>query len=111
MQATLLTYLVVSLVMVILSVPLIRRQVKPNLFYGYRMPLTLAKPEVWYNVNAYFGRLLAGAGIVVALVTLALYLLGGMDTKDYATDCAAVLLIGLFVSIGLSWRYMLSLTR
>ena len=111
MQATLLTYLIVSLVMVLVSVPLIRRLIKPNLFYGYRMPLTLANPDVWYKVNAFFGRLLAGTGVIVALAAVVLYLLGGIDAKDYATDCAVVLLIGLFVSLGLSWRYMLSLTR
>ncbi len=111
MQGTLLTYIVVSLVLVVLSVPLIRRRVKPNFFYGYRIPLTLDNPDLWFDVTAYFGRLLAGAGVAVALVALGLYLIGGLDAKDYATDCAVVLLIGLFVTLGLSWRYMLSLTR
>jgi hypothetical protein len=110
-QAILLTYLIVGLVMVILSVPLIRRRIKPNFFYGYRMPITLGNPDIWYNVNAYFGRLLAVTGIAVALLAVILYVAGGVDVKDYATDCAVVLLIGLFASLGLSWRYMLSLSR
>jgi SdpI/YfhL protein family len=109
-QAILLTYLVVSIVMIILSVPLLRRQVKPGFFYGYRMPVTLGKPDIWYNVGAYVGRLLVATAVVVALAATSLYLFGGLDVKDYATDCAVILLIGLFVSVGLGWRYMLSLT-
>src|SRR5262245_36375938 len=97
--------------MIILSIPLIRRQVKPGFFYGYRMPVTLGKPDVWYDVGAYVGRLSAATAIVVALSAVILYLFGGLDVKDYATDCAVILLIGLFVSLGLGWRYMLSLTR
>jgi SdpI/YfhL protein family len=110
-QATLITYVIVGLVMIALAVPLIRRQVKPNFFYGYRMPLVLANPDLWYAVNAYFGRLLAGTGVLVVVVALGLYLFAGLNLKDYTTDCAAVLLIGLFVTLGLSWRYMLSLSR
>src|SRR5689334_22440538 len=97
--------------MVVLSVPLIRRRVKPNFFYGYRMSVTLGNPDLWYDVTAYFGRLLAATGVVVALLAVVLYIAGGVDVKDYATDCAVVLLIGLFVSLGLSWRHILSLNR
>ena len=38
-----------------LSIPLIRRRVKPNRFYGFRTPQTLSDERIWYDANAYAG--------------------------------------------------------
>ncbi len=108
MQSTLIMYLIVSVVLIVLSVPLMAGWLKPNFFYGYRMPLTLSKPELWFAVNAYAGRLLVVAAVVNGLAALGLYQFAALDAKSYAIDCAAVLLICLFITVGLSWRYMMS---
>lgn len=51
-----------------LSVPLILRKVPPNTFYGFRIPLTLSKPEIWYPVNAF-----AGWALLIAAASSAIF--------------------------------------
>jgi hypothetical protein len=47
------------------------RRVPPNSFYGFRTPLTLSSPDVWYPANAFSGLTLLFAGLVsLALVWL-----------------------------------------
>jgi uncharacterized membrane protein len=105
MQVLLVMYLILSLLMVIISVPLMRRMVKPNYIYGFRVRQTLSDADTWYAVNAYGGRMLFGLGIAMALCTLALYPLG-FSVDGYASACAAVMLIGLSIALGLTFRYM-----
>ena len=105
MQTIFVTYLIVSALMMVVSIPLIRRMIKPNYIYGFRLPQTLADTDTWYAVNAFGGRLLFGLGIATALATLIFYPLG-LSVDAYASACVAVFLIGLFISLGLTWRYM-----
>lgn len=105
MQTLFVMYLVLSLLMVVISVPLIRRMVKPNYIYGFRVRQTLTDADTWYAVNAYGGRMLFGLGIVMVLCTLVLYPLG-FTVDVYASVCAIVLLIGLLIALGSTWRYM-----
>lgn len=105
MQAILVMYLILSLLMVVISVPLIRRMVKPNYVYGFRIRQTLADLDTWYAVNAYGGRMLFGLGIAMALCTLVLYPLG-FSVDGYASACAVVMLIGLLIALGSTWSYM-----
>ena len=44
--------LVVGLLIVGLSIPLIRRRVKPNRLYGFRTPKTMSSEQIWYEANA-----------------------------------------------------------
>jgi hypothetical protein len=110
MLTLLIMYIILAVLMILVSIPLIRGMIKPNLLYGFRFPQTLANTDIWYKVNAYGGRLLFGLGVVTALVDTALYFLG-FDKDTYATLCAAVMLIGLFVTLGMTWSYMLSLRQ
>jgi uncharacterized membrane protein len=42
----------------VVALPLALRLVRPNAWYGFRTPETLANPELWYSVNAFSGRCL-----------------------------------------------------
>jgi uncharacterized membrane protein len=111
MATILILYVVIGLLMVVLAVPLIKRKVKPNGLYGFRVPQTLSDPEVWYAVNAHFGRRLLVAGVATVLAALLLYRVPGLDVDSYAWALLAV--FALFFGVGLvqSWLYMNTLTR
>jgi hypothetical protein len=111
METILLLYVILGLLMVMLAVPLIRRKVKPNWLYGFRVPQTLNDPEVWYEVNAHFGRRLLVTGVATTVAALLLYRLPGLDGDSYAW--ALLTVFALFFGVGLaqSWRYMNTLTR
>jgi uncharacterized membrane protein len=109
MTLLILLYAGLSVLMIGLSVPLIQGRVKPNAWYGFRIPLTLNDPDIWYLANRYAGQLLLAYALVLLVVTLGLPLLLGMPTTEGATDVyalcvAAVALVGIALVFVFSWR-------
>ena len=103
-------FLGVSLLLTGLSVPLIRGWVKPNYWYGFRFPLTLTNPDIWYPANRYGGWLLLIYSLVLGAVALGLPLLGGSPAEGPAAGVvgpgiAIYLLAGIALVLVLSWRY------
>ena len=94
-----------------LAVPLIRRKIAPNPLYGFRTRRTLGDPSVWYDANAFAGRCLFWSGLGTALACLALYFLPAIDPVVYALACLLIVLVGLAVSLTLSFRFLGQLTR
>jgi uncharacterized membrane protein len=89
-----------------LAVPLIRRRVPRNGWYGFRVPKTLASDDVWYPANAYCGRLLYKTGLAFALSAVLLSLVPGMNGDRYASACTTVMLIGLAITVVKSFAYL-----
>ena len=50
------------------SVPLALRRIPPNPVYGFRTRFTKSNPQVWYDANAFVGRLMIVASIVSAAI-------------------------------------------
>jgi hypothetical protein len=71
-----LTYILVGALFIGVAVPLIQGRIKPNPWYGVRVPKTLNNPDTWYAVNAYFGRRFAVIGLLVAIAGVTLSPLG-----------------------------------
>ncbi|MEO7794534.1 MAG: SdpI family protein [Thermoanaerobaculia bacterium] len=59
--------LLTGLLLVLVSIPLIRRKVAPNKWYGVRIPKAYTSDSNWYAINALGGRWMAAAGILLAL--------------------------------------------
>jgi len=55
-------------------------KVGPNPFFGVRTGYSFANREVWDRSNRFGGQLLVGLGVVIALVSLLLHLLGLAET-------------------------------
>src|SRR5262245_46363064 len=82
----------------VISVPLIKGRIPRNHWYGFRVPKTLSSDSIWYPANAYAGKCLYVAGLIIAAGSLLLVPLGLFLSKD------AVAEIGLFViGIPLIW--------
>ena len=65
--------LILGALFVALAVPLIRRRIPPNHWYGLRVPATLAHERVWYEANARAGRELLALGTFVIALGAFLY--------------------------------------
>jgi hypothetical protein len=64
-----------GLLLIAVAVPLWRRRVPPNLFYGVRFRSTLQNDDVWYEVNSRGGRNLLIIAIgYLALLSVTLFL-------------------------------------
>lgn len=63
---------VFPVVVVPLAIPMARRKIPPNPFYGFRTPKTFSSEAIWYEANAYSGKALCIAGVVSLAGLLAL---------------------------------------
>jgi uncharacterized membrane protein len=109
--AMLIMQIISALLLIGLSIPLIRRMVPPNHWYGFRVPRTLRDPVVWYEANAYSGRCLLGAGVAILVGGVSLYAVPTLDGPAYATACAVVALGALAVAVILSFRFLGRIAR
>jgi hypothetical protein len=99
-----LLFVVTGLVFVGLSIPMIQRRVKPNRWYGFRVPKTLNNPDIWYEANAYMGRWLMAMGIITVVLSVLLSFVPGISLDTYAlittvviTGFAIVMVVAGFV--------------
>jgi hypothetical protein len=106
MLILLIFYVAAGLLLCGLAVPLILGKIGPNPLYGFRVQQTLENPAIWYPVNAYSGKALLAVGLGIVLTAPLLYIVPGIDIAVYACSMAAVALVSLVVSIGLSFRYL-----
>jgi SdpI/YfhL protein family len=93
-----------------LSVPMIRRQVPPDRWYGVRIRRTLNNPDVWYPVNAFVGKRLLVVGLGSAAAAVILYLVPGLKLDTYALACLTVVVV-MIVSFVQSVRYLPALGK
>jgi Na+-transporting NADH:ubiquinone oxidoreductase subunit NqrD len=66
-------YTGVGALFVALAVPLMRRLVGPNHWYGFRVPQTLNESHVWYEANAYAGKGFFWLGVLLMAAAVVLY--------------------------------------
>jgi hypothetical protein len=109
METLLLLYLGGGLLLALISLPLIAGKIKPNPFYGFRVPATLESPEKWYAVNKYF----AQRQLIVALVDIAasigFYVWPGISVDAYALSVLGVFVLAFGTAFSQSWRYLKTL--
>ena len=111
MATLLVLYVAAGLLLIGLSIPLIRRKVQPNAWYGFRVRQTLADPEIWYAANAYAGKHLLGVAVVTVVTAIGLYGVPGITLDAYALACAGIILAALAVCGAQCFRYLTKLTR
>jgi uncharacterized membrane protein len=91
-----------------IAVPLLQRRVKPNPWYGFRVPRTLNDEDRWYAVNAYAARFLFWGGMATAMLALVLDLLVA-EPAVFLTIMTVVVLAGPVLSLVLGLRYLSTL--
>ena len=63
-----------SLLLIIISIPLINNKIPPNCLYGFRLRKTLSYKGIWYKANKYGGICLAASGLVTLVGCVVLLL-------------------------------------
>ncbi|MEM9281131.1 MAG: SdpI family protein [Verrucomicrobiota bacterium] len=67
-----LTHLLIALLTIGLSIPLIRRRVQMNQWYGVRIPRAFESDDSWYKVNQFGGKCLLGWSLPILLIGIGL---------------------------------------
>ncbi len=96
-------FTVVGVILIVLAIPLMLRRVKPNEWYGLRVPATFADESVWYDANAMSGRDM----LIVGTVQLALAVLtplAAVSELTYVAINGFVSLAGAIVIAIVGWR-------
>jgi uncharacterized membrane protein len=86
-----------------LAIPMIRRRVPPNGFYGLRVPATFADEWVWYEANARTGWDMLWLGSLLLVLALA-PLFFNVSENTYAFVGIAVMLMGTVAMAIVGWR-------
>ena len=92
-----------SVLMIIAGIPLMLRKIKPNFLYGFRVRSTLENPKIWYEANAYAGKLLVIIGILSLIPTFALYPVFGYNKDYYAGFAGGTIMMLLLILLILSF--------
>ncbi len=103
-------FLVVGGIFIGLSIPLIKGNVPPNRWYGFRVPRTLNDPQVWYPANAYAGWRLLWVGILTLIVAIAAYFIPNLEMVVYTFIVAGVVVMGVAITLVQSFSYLGTLT-
>ena len=74
MDLFLLIYIFVGVLSIAMSIPLIKRKVKINNWYGVRLPQTMKNEEIWYEVNEKSGKHLFAFGAIIIFFSIVLYI-------------------------------------
>ena len=82
-----------AVVLVLLAIPLWRRWVPPNRWYGVRTRTTLADQDRWYAVNASSGFDLLVSGIILLFGIMVIESVGRSWPAELRNLAAALLLI------------------
>lgn len=92
-----------------LSLPLIKRKIPPNWWYGFRTTATVHDPSLWYSTNQYAGRYLLLSSTIQAATAVGLILL--RDRLSPASAASIALAVLLLTSALLIARSRLFLSR
>jgi uncharacterized membrane protein len=88
-----LVYLIGSVVLLALAIPLTLEKVPPNGLYGFRTAKTRSDPKIWYAANKALGKALLVAGAVLLAVS-AFFLVSG---DHYSLGVASTVQLGTTV--------------
>ena len=100
-----------GLLLIALGYPMATRRVRPNRWYGLRVPATFADQKVWYEANAVAGREAMGLGALVTAIALLLPYAADLETGTYTGVCAAILTVGSLILALRGWRVANRLLR
>jgi SdpI/YfhL protein family len=88
--------LVACILTAVTSVPLALRLIPPNPVYGFfKTRFTRSEPRIWYDANAFVGRLMTAASIASASILLWSPLPAGGRWLPAAIVCGPVVLVTL----------------
>lgn len=88
------------------GLPLMRRRVPPNRWYGVRLPSTLGDERTWYSVNERSGRDLVVVGTAVVFLALSAPVVLPRWAPEFRTLLVAfVLIVGLAAVTGRAIRH------
>lgn len=108
-ETCLVLFILTGVAIIGFCIPLIRRRIKPNSWYGFRVRRTLKDPDVWYPANEYAARRTIWVGAATILAAIIFYLFPEISFPVYATIVGVVTVVGLIVVLVQSFSFLRTL--
>ncbi|HVU16104.1 MAG TPA: SdpI family protein [Candidatus Didemnitutus sp.] len=105
MNPVVIVHLIAAVLAIAAAVPLIRRKVKMNDWYGVRIPASFASEDAWFDINHYGGRLLLFWGLTIAGTATVGAFLEKKEWITYNWVALVVIVGGLAVVIAKIYGY------
>ena len=86
-------YCSLSLFFISISIPLIYKKIPRNKYYGFRTRRALSDDTIWYDVNAYFGKLFARFSVIQFFATIIIY-------KFFSDKNIFIIVENIFLAVG-----------
>jgi uncharacterized membrane protein len=100
-------FALVGVLMALIARPMIAGRIPSNHWYGFRTPKTLSSDEIWYPANAYSGRTLYVAGLVMFIGSVVLFPVSPFLSKDQVGFAGLILTcVPLTWSVIKSFQYI-----
>lgn len=99
------THLLVGLMTIAVSLPLIKRKIKMNRWYGIRIPAAFASEQRWFEINEYGGRLLLRCGFLIVAAAVPEFFLGKLYWAAGALAGAAIMVMVLGMALWKIFRH------
>ncbi|HNY50589.1 MAG TPA: SdpI family protein [Smithella sp.] len=106
MLKALITILICDFIFAVIAVPLFLRKVPRNVIYGFRIKATLKNDSVWYEANAYFGKLLIISSLISALLMIMLYFANFLLIQNFMYASIALLVVPSLAATLLTLRHI-----
>ena len=103
-QTSLLVFFITGLLFSALSIPLIRKKVKFNAWYGIRTGETMSDEKIWYKVNSIMGKYLFVFGLIVSALSVYFYFFPFNEEYEMVYTLLGVLMIGTILFVKQSFH-------
>jgi hypothetical protein len=105
MNPVVVIHLIAAFVAIIVAVPLARRRVKMNQWYGVRIPAAFESEDAWFDINQYGSRLLIVWGAVIAATAFVGAFLKRSAWLAYDWTALVIVIAGLLFVVRSVYRY------
>jgi hypothetical protein len=93
----------IAFLIILVSLPLIKRKIKMNGFYGVRIKKSYESEKNWYNINAYGGKQLTFWSIPLIIAGIVCFFIPIIDTNQILVQIVmGVLPISICIIIALA---------
>jgi hypothetical protein len=98
-------YAFFAVLMLLWSIPLALRKVKPNRWWGFANRTALDRIDYWYGINEYGGRVMIVAALVILAAGVGLPALG-IRGSNYTTLMTGVFILTISLAFFAVHRFM-----
>lgn len=111
MQTSLFVFFITGFIFSALSIPLIKKKVKMNAWYGIRTLETMRNEKIWYEVNFKMGKHLLFFGLIISGLSIYFSFFPLKDEYKMVYSLLVILILGTVIFVKRAFRMSYNLNN